>query len=83
MDHPKFKERILASIKGLKQAVPAYNASKIIHAGLGLYGKRYPKNLSRDMGFPKMLYVRQARGSDKLAHMRSLIRVFASGLNIL
>ena len=54
MDHPKFIESILASIKGLIQAVPAYNASKIIHDGLGLYGKRYPKYLSRDMGFPKM-----------------------------
>ena len=39
--------------------------------------------ISRDMRFPAMWYVRQAKGSDQPAHTRSLIRTFASLLNIL
>ena len=35
------------------------------------------------MRFPTMWYVRPAEASDQPAHMRSLIRAFASRLNIL
>ena len=40
-------------------------------------------HLSRDMRFPTMWYVPSAKGSDQPMHMRSLIRAFARGLNIL
>ena len=39
--------------------------------------------LSRDMRFPTMWYAPPAKASDQPAHMRSLIRSFASRLNIL
>ena len=37
--------------------------------------------MSPDILFPSMWYVRPAKGSDQPAHMRSLIRAFASCLN--
>ena len=37
---------------------------------------------SHDMIFPTMWYVRPVKASDQPAHMRSLIRAFASRLNI-
>ena len=39
--------------------------------------------MSRDMRFLTMWYVRPANFPDQPAHMRSLIRAFASRLNIL
>ena len=39
---------------------------------------KQPKHMSRDMRFPTMWYVRP-----QSAHTHSLIRAFASGLNIL
>ena len=39
--------------------------------------------MSRGIRFPTMWNVRPAKGSDQPAHTRSLIRAFASCLNIL
>ena len=39
--------------------------------------------MSRNMRFPTMWYLRSAKASDQPAHMRSLIRAFASRLHIL
>ena len=39
--------------------------------------------LSHDMRFPTMWYARTSKASDQPAHMRSLIRAFASRLYIL
>ena len=43
----------------------------------------YIDQMSRDMRFPTMWYVRPQKTSDQPAHPRSLIRAFASGINIL
>ena len=40
-------------------------------------------HLSHDIRFPKMRYVRPAKAQTQPAHTSSLIRVFASHLNIL
>ena len=48
---------------------------------MSLYWVKY--NMSRDMRFPTMWYVRPEKASDWPAHAHSLIRAFASRLNIL
>ena len=47
------------------------------------YVQPFGMHLSRNMKFPTMWNVRPVKASDQPAHMRKLIRAFASRLNIL